>query len=240
MKETLTETLTRFLDNEPDITKLQDPKYKAAFFERIEKETKQKANSIQATYAKLIGKYAESKGQPADNFRKKKPQKYSGALAINTNLEKKNVADAPPPPQALGGKPLVAPPAQAAAQQLEPLPMPAIAGSVHSFLRAIQPDLEELTPSEKEDVGTCLNMVIGDWLSGHDEARKVLGAVGLLGIYGGKIRKAVKKKKERKEKEKKEAARLEAQITPKAESEFKQQAMKTLEQNQQYQFTDDV
>ena len=102
----------------------------------------------------------------------------------------------------------------------EPLPMKAVAGSAHAFLSAIVTDLEELTDSEKEDVGTCLNMLFGDWLSGHDEARKILGAVGLMGIYGSKIRKARKKKREREEKEEKEEKRLSEKITPQLQNEF--------------------
>ena len=83
-------------------------------------------------------------------------------------------------------------------------------------------------------------MVIGDWLSGHDEARKILGVVGLMGIYGGKIRVAMKKKKERRKKEEKEEKKLEEKINPKVESEFRQEAMKTLQENPRYQFLDDV
>ena len=239
MKETLTETLTNFLNQEEDLTKLNDPKYKSEFFDRIEKQTKQKRISIEATYSKVIGKVAQEKGHNADEFRKKKPRKFSGALNITTNTEKKQVTDTPP---ALGGGGMAKPPSQVTVnpQAAEPLPMASIAGSAHSFFRAIQPDLEELTSSEKEDVGICLNMVIGDWLSGHDEARKILGVVGLMGIYGGKIRVAMKKKKERRKKEEKEEKKLEEKINPKVESEFRQEAMKTLQENPRYQFLDDV
>ena len=56
--------------------------------------------------------------------------------------------------------------------------------------RLIFEDLEELTDSEKEDIGVCLNMALGDYINTHDKARQLMGAVGVMGIYGGKIKTA--------------------------------------------------
>ena len=91
-----------------------------------------------------------------------------------------------------------------------------------SFVSAVVENMEELTPSEKDDVGACLQMAIGDWINTHEKARMVFGVVGILGVYGGRIKKArriTKAEKEKKEKETKQTTQALKALEPKFEAE---------------------
>lgn len=214
MTESLTAILTSFLDRESDLEKLKDPKYKSEFFDRVAKEhPKLKRNSIEATYSKLIPKYTASKGIEPDQFKRTKPKKFSGALSIAANTEKKEVAPGQTEPaRTLKGTPLSG--QQAQAVELPAITLKPVAAAGHTFLRAIVVDMEELTESEKEDLGACLEMAFGSYLQAHEKVRQVAGFVGILGLYGNKIRKARKVAKERKAKEAVDTNRLEEVTLP--------------------------
>ena len=86
-------------------------------------------------------------------------------------------------------------------------PLKHVAGSLDSFVCALVENMEEMTPSQKEDAGACLQMAFGDWLLTHEKARIIVGCAGLLGIYGGRIKAARKITKVQKEKKEKETKR---------------------------------
>lgn len=228
MTESLTAILTSFLDREADLEKLKDPQYKTEFFDRISKEhPKLKRNSIEATYSKLMPRYTASKGIEPDQFKRTKPKKFSGNLSINANIEKK---DAPPeqePPRTLKGTPLSG--QQQQAPELPAMTLKPVAAAGHTFLRAIVVDMEELTESEKDDLGACLEMAFGSYLQAHEKVRQIAGIVGILGLYGNKIRKARKASRERRAKEAVETKHLEEQITPQAGYAFQRAAQQHIE-----------
>lgn len=155
-------------------------------------------------------------GKNPDDYLKSRTKKFSSKLDVNSDTKKVDLKNDEsnqfPTTQNPKGKLLTVEPKE--------LPLGAVAGSFNSFLSAIFEDLDELTSEEKEDIGTCLNMALGDYINSHDSARKIMGTVGVLGIYGGKIKKARAHKKKRLEVIKKESIESEPAITKKDKEEF--------------------
>jgi len=228
MSESLTEIIQPLFDKE-DVNNFKDKNYKKKFLDDIEKNTGKNRKSLDITFNNILKAKLEKDGISSEEFVKKRGKKFSSKLDIqskSTEVEvnddnKKNESDKFPKAK----NPKLSP------SEKKDLPLGAVAGSVNSFLGAIFEDLEELTDNEKDDIGVCLNMALGDYINTHDNARKVMGAVGVLGIYGGKIKTARKKKKDRIAKEEKPKHESETpQLTTKDQKNFEKNSKEFLEE----------
>ena len=199
MSDSLTETIQPFFDKE-DVNNFRDKKYKKEFIDKIEKESGKNRKSLDITFSTMIKARLEKSGISSEEFVKPRAKKFSSKLGIKSDTTQveisendKNESDKFPKSQN--------PKSKLGTTEHKDLPLGAVAGSVNSFLSAIFEDLEELTDTEKEDIGVCLNMALGDYINTHDKARQLMGAVGVMGIYGGKIKTARRHKKDRLAKE---------------------------------------
>ena len=189
MSDTLSDTITPFFEG-VELDAFKDKKFKKDLLDKIESDTQKNRKSIDITFNKILKTKLEDANIDPKAFISEKKKKFSSSLDLKTDTTKTETQEKFPSVQNPKGK---------LSTERKELPLGAVAGSVNSFLGAIFEDLEELTDTEKEDIGTCLNMAMGDYINAHDNARKVMGAVGVLGIYGGKIKTARSKSKKRKE-----------------------------------------
>ena len=236
MSDSLSDIIQPIFDKE-DIENFKDKNYKREFLDRLEKETKKNRKSLAIKLNEIIEKKLQAEGIDKKGFVKPRQKKFSSKLNVTNDTNFPDVQDSSQSKTEKdnddsknfpkGKNPKLSP------VERKELPMGSIAGSVNSFLGAIFEDLEELTDTEKEDIGVCLNMAVGDYLNTHDNARKGFGVVGILGIYGGKIKKARQAKKKRLEKEEKiNANSLEnlPKLTTEDRQQFDQNSNKFLEQ----------
>ena len=209
MTDTVKDTVEQALDHVQDLTTLQNPKSKKEFFDNLEKTTNHKRISLEATYSKIIQRKAKEHDLNPEDFKKKEKKKFSNTLGMETKIEKKDIADNPQQsktnlqtqnPNAMQIKPQLTP-------EQQEVSLKALAGGVDSFFSAFIDDMDELTPTEKEDLGVCFDMAFGDYLRDHSKAKIVFAFVAFLGFYTNRIKKARRKKKARKAKEEKEKAK---------------------------------
>ena len=231
MTESLTETITPFFDN-ADLEKFRDKNYKKEFLDNIEKETKKNRTSINVTFSNILKKKLAEEGISQDDFIRKRAKKFNSKLGIETDTKEVEVEEEEKKTDENKNFPKLKNPKLGSENLERPeIPFNAVAGSINSFFGAFVENLEELTESEKQDIGTCLNMSIGDFVNAHDKARQFLGVVGVLGVYGSKIKKARKKSKLEKEKKEKEKEKsLPAVITPADEKKFEENTAEYLSQ----------
>ncbi len=76
-------------------------------------------------------------------------------------------------------------------------PLKSLAGATNSFFGAIWEDIPDMTESEKQDASELFNMLLGNTLNRSENAQKIVGGVGLIGLYSARIKKARKIKKQR-------------------------------------------
>jgi len=230
MSESLTEIIQPLFDKE-DVNNFKDKNYKKKFLDDIEKDTGKNRKSLDITFNNILKVKLEADGISSEDFFKKRAKKFSKNLNIQSNSTEVEVGDENDKNES--GKFPKAKNPKLSPSEKKDLPMGAVAGSVNSFLGAIFEDLEELTDTEKDDIGVCLNMALGDYINTHDNARKVMGIVGVLGIYGGKIKTARKKKKVRLEKEEKPKHESETpQLTSKDKENFDKNSKQFLEEKE--------
>ena len=194
-KPSLTAQIKERLATHEDLSQLTDATKKKEFLDSLESELKAPRSSLEAIFSKAIKPAATQKGLDPDIFTKKRAPRYAPGLAATAEVKPK--AHQAPGAAQTGIKaqnPLVQ------TQPIPPLDVPLkhMAGSIDSFLGAIFDNMDELTESEKEDAGACLQMAIGQYLDTHERIRSAFGIIGLLGIYGGRIKKARKISKSKK------------------------------------------
>ena len=222
-KPSLTAMIRASLTGLQDLSQLKDASKKKEFLDQLETETKASRASIEAIFSKAVRTVARDKGLNPDEYSKKKAPKFAPKLAATATVEPK-ATQAAAPTQKSGIKtqnPLM----QATVPVPADLPLKHIAGSIDTLVSALVDNMEELTETEKEDAGACLQMALGSYLDTHEKIRMVFGFAGLVGIYGGRIKKARKITKTQKEAKEDEAKkkRLELeQAKPEFESKSKQ------------------
>lgn len=225
MTGTLIDTVNPFFKDE-DIENFKDKSYKKTLIDKIEAETKGNRKSIEIMSNKIIKQKIIESGKNPDDYLKSREKKFSSKLDVSADTKKVDLKN----DKESNNFPAVQNPnAKVINAEVKELPLGAVAGSFNSLLSAIFEDMEELTDNEKSDIGTCLNMALGDYISQHDNARKIIGTVGILGVYGGKIKKARANKRKRLNKDKVESIEKEPVITKQDEKKFKENATEFIE-----------
>ena len=180
-----------------DKTVFKDKKTKKQFFDDLEaKHTGIKRSSVEATFSTLLKNHCKENKIDYNEFSSKPQKRFSSKLDLSTSGKPVDVDEESDNKKS--GVKVQNPNAKKLdtdGNKVEEYPLDAVAGSANSFIKAIVPNMEDMTEQEREDAGKCLNMALGNVLENSSKMRALFGSVGLLGIYGGKIAKARKEGK---------------------------------------------
>lgn len=192
--QSLADAVRAILDQEDDLEKFQSVKERKAFYDRAEKEIPNfPRKSIESTFSRLLKQKLKAAGKETEGYSQKPQQKrFASKLDIQTSTAEAQTDAAGPSMQNPAGQKVQAPPKE--------YPLEPVAGGIDSFFSAFFEEYPELTQREREDISGCLNMSFGGVLETHDKFRAAIGVVGILGIYGGRIKRARTAGKEKKAK----------------------------------------
>lgn len=215
------------LEEISDLTILTDSANKNKLFDSVEQKTKADRQTIKAIYSKLIKSTAKKRDLDPDTFKKQATPKYSSNLQLKVNSKKKEIDQSKTTKTKLTAQNPNTQEVKEAEIKKE-LPMSSMVGAVDTCITGLVANMPEMTQDEKKDIGTCLDMCIGDYIREHKKARVAFGFCGILGYYGSRFRQARKVTKEEKKKEKQleetETKRLDSKITKEDKKTFEAQA----------------
>ena len=72
---------------------LNNSTVKKTFFDNLEKTSKHKRISLEATYSKIIQNKAKERNLNPDDFKKREKKKFSNTLGLQVTTEKKEVTE---------------------------------------------------------------------------------------------------------------------------------------------------
>ena len=181
-----------------DKSVFKDKKVKKQFFEDLQKKhTSVKRASLEATFSTLLKSHCKENNIDFNEFSSKPQKRFSSKLDLSTSGKPVDVEDAKP--ETKTGVKIQNPNAKKlddSGNKVDEYPLEAVAGSFNSLLKAVVPNMDDLTEQEREDASKCLNMALGNVLENSAKMRALFGGMGLAGMYGGKIAKARREGKE--------------------------------------------
>lgn len=202
MSESLTDQIKSFFDKE-DVNNFKDKNYKKNFIDKVAEETKGDRKSIDTIFGGLLKKKLKNENISQEGFFKSRGKKFSSSLDLQNDTKPVEVKEEPKKEDEKFPK--AQNPKVNDKEYSKEIPSLAPVGtSLNMFLGAIFDNLEDLTETEREDIGACIEMAFGDYIRTHDNVRKVMGGAGMLGIYGRKIKKARRVTKELKKQKQEE------------------------------------
>lgn len=204
--------------------------------DRLVKETGAKRASVEGVFYRELPKSLAKQGLNPDEYRTPKTKRFSEAKFAKVRAEPKDVMEEDQVPAADqkdggGGGGTIKAKNPALRGGADPIPdstmLPTIKTLDYTF-KGLFANYELLSESERLDAASNLNMAFGPLIAEHERAKMVLGILGLVAVFGGRVKDARAKSKSQKERaakiKKAETAALAGTVeSPDVRAEFDRQ-----------------
>lgn len=197
----------------------KDSKEKQKFISELQTGSNFSKDSIRLAVSGQLKKRVKTEGKDENDFSKKVTKKYNSKLDVSVKSDKveikpgdktlddavKNKKDMPA---------LQNPKSTDGTFTIDAKTYESFGVAANSIISAFVDEMEDLSEREKESFGACIKMGFGDMIETSQNIRRLVGMMGLTGIFVSKIKKARKKSKAKRELEKSENKTKATETTP--------------------------